>query len=327
MQFSSVPLEEAEGKILAHNLSGADGTRLLSKGRILKAEDIAALRQHGLLTVATAWLDPDDVDENTAAQAIASAISGGGIDLSRPSVGRVNLRADAHGVVRIDATRLDAINQQDGIAVATLAAHSVVEPRKIVATIKIIPFGVPKQTLEAIADIAAGAPVMHLDALRTQRVGMIICGSPALRDRLFDDFSALEDRVAALDSPVTDTAFISLADPLVETELAEALEQMKNKSVGLILIAGETAIMHRNDAIPRCVERAGGTIECIGAPVEPGNLLMLAYLGNIPVLGAPGCARSPKANVVDQIIPRLLVGERVARSDIIKLAHGGLLAG
>ncbi len=328
MQFAPIPLEEAEGKILAHNLSGPDGIRVLSKGRVLAAEDIVALRQCGLLTVDAAWLDPDDMDENTAAQTIASAISGACIEVSRPAVGRVNLRAEAHGVLRIDAARLDAINQYDGIAVATLAAHSVVEPRKIVATIKIIPFGLPKQILQSTAEIAsAGAAVIGVDALSARHVGLILCGSPALRERLFNDFRALEDRVVALDSQVTETAFINLADPLVESALAEALAQLVRQRVGLILIAGETAIMHRNDTIPRGVERAGGTIECVGAPVEPGNLLMLAYLGNIPVLGAPGCARSPKANVVDQVIPRLLVGERLARADIIKLAHGGLLSG
>jgi molybdenum cofactor cytidylyltransferase len=93
----------------------------------------------------------------------------------------------------------------------------------------------------------------------------------------------------------------------------------------LIILAGETAIMDRYDIAPRAVERAGGKIETVGAPVDPGNLLMLAYLDGVPVLGAPGCVRSPKTNVVDWVLPRLLAGDRLSHIDIVALGHGGLL--
>jgi molybdenum cofactor cytidylyltransferase len=83
--------------------------------------------------------------------------------------------------------------------------------------------------------------------------------------------------------------------------------------------------MDRYDIAPRAVERAGGGITCFGAPVDPGNLLMLAYLGDIPILGAPGCVRSPKRNIVDEVLPCLLVGDRLTQADIIELGHGGLL--
>lgn len=83
--------------------------------------------------------------------------------------------------------------------------------------------------------------------------------------------------------------------------------------------------MDRYDIAPRAIERAGGEVTCFGAPVDPGNLLMLAYLEGVPVLGAPGCARSPKVNVIDWVLPRLLVGDRLTESDIVALGHGGLL--
>lgn len=93
----------------------------------------------------------------------------------------------------------------------------------------------------------------------------------------------------------------------------------------MILIAGETAIMDTHDIVPRAVERAGGHVESVGAPVDPGNLLMLAYVNDVPIVGAPGCARSKKINIVDWILPRLLVGDRLTRRDIVELGHGGLL--
>jgi molybdenum cofactor cytidylyltransferase len=99
----------------------------------------------------------------------------------------------------------------------------------------------------------------------------------------------------------------------------------ERRGLELIVLAGETAIMDRHDLLPRAVERAGGSVECVGAPVDPGHLLMLAYLDETPVVGAPGCARSRKTNIVDWVLPRLLAGERLTRPDIIALGHGGLL--
>ena len=119
--------------------------------------------------------------------------------------------------------------------------------------------------------------------------------------------------------------YVPLEDDQGEAALAELLTQHINGGAGLVVLAGESAIMDRYDIAPRAVERAGGEVICFGAPVDPGNLLMLAYVGDVPVLGAPGCARSPKTNVIDWVLPRLLAGERLARADILALGHGGLL--
>jgi molybdenum cofactor cytidylyltransferase len=328
MQFGPIPLMQAEGKILAHNLAGTDGKRLLHKGKLLSAADLDLLHNYGCEEVYVAWLDPDDVDENVAAQRTGEAVSGTHLEMSRATAGRVNLKAAALGVLRIDTARLDAINQCDGITIATLRANSVVTPRKIVATIKIIPYGVPESDVQSVVDrAAAGQPVIRIDALTPRTVGLVLHGSPGLHQRLAADFMPLQDRITALGSQVTAPDFVALGSPGVEQRLADSLQHMCRAGASLIILAGETAVMHRNDMLPRAVERAGGSIECVGAPVEPGNLMMLAYLGNVPVLSAPGCARNPRDNVVDHVIPRLLTGERLTRSDIIAMAHGGLLGG
>jgi molybdenum cofactor cytidylyltransferase len=124
---------------------------------------------------------------------------------------------------------------------------------------------------------------------------------------------------------VTRTDFVALDDESDEASLAEMLKRHTASGIGMILLAGETAIMDSHDIVPRAIERAGGRVESVGAPVDPGNLLMLAYLNDVPVVGAPGCARSRKTNIVDWVLPRLLVGDRLTRRDIIELGHGGLL--
>lgn len=118
---------------------------------------------------------------------------------------------------------------------------------------------------------------------------------------------------------------MSTQDESAEEALARAIRQQCDGGAELVLLAGETAVMDARDITPRAIERAGGRVECVGAPVGPGNLLVLAYRGEVPILAAPGCARSRKTNVIDWVLPRLLVGERLRRQDVVALGHGGLL--
>jgi molybdenum cofactor cytidylyltransferase len=346
VKFGPVPLDQAIGKILAHNVAGPDGRRLLRKGRPLTAEDVESLRRAGRASVYVAELQPGDVDEDAAARRVALAAMGWdraprpqtNLKISGPASGRANLLSTALGVLRVDAARLAGVNECDGITLATLLTHTVVRPRQMVATVKVIPFAVPEATVQAaerMASVGSAAPgdvsstkssgVLWVDALTARPVSLILSGSPSIHEKLLDDFAPLTDRVAALGSQVTSTHFVSLEDESGETALAEQLRAQKAAGARLIVLAGETAIMDRHDIVPRAVERAGGRVECVGAPVDPGNLLMLGYLGDVPVLGAPGCARSRKVNIVDWVLPRLLAGDRLTRADIFALGHGGLL--
>jgi molybdenum cofactor cytidylyltransferase len=201
-----------------------------------------------------------------------------------------------------------------------------VHVRQLVATVKVIPFAVPEAALSVAEALAAqGGPLLRVDALAPQPVALILSGSPSIREKLLDDFAPLTDRVMALGSQVTATHFIPLEDETGEAALAETLVAQRAAGARLIIVAGETAILNRRDIVPRALERAGGWVESLGAPVDPGNLLLLGYLGEVPLLGAPGCVRSRKTNIVDWVLPRLLAGDRLTRADISGLGHGGLL--
>ncbi len=326
MKFGPVPLEEAEGRILAHNIHADDGRRAFRKGRRLTAEDVAHLRALGRRRVYVAELEPEDVDEDTAARRLAEAAMGSGLSLSGPATGRANLRAANLGVLRLDLERLPAINALEGLTIATLLNHSAVRPRQMVATVKVIPFAVPERVLRRAEGLARqGGPLLRVDPIPSQPVGLILSGSPATRTRLLEAFRPLVERIEALGCELAQVDFVPVEEEVAEGALAEALKRQRGQGMALIVLAGETAIMDRHDIAPRAVEQAGGRVEAVGAPVDPGNLLMLAYLDAVPVLGAPGCARSPKVNVVDWILPRLLAGERLTRQDLLAWGHGGLL--
>ena len=326
MKFGPVPLAHASGKILGHNIAGADGKRLLRKGRPLTAEDVATLMTLGRQSVYVAELEPGDINENDAARRVARALAGEGLKLPGAASGRANALAARLGILRVDADRLAHLNTGDGLTVATLAAHTPVRPGQIVATVKIIPFAVPESTIGAAEVIAAeGGPLLRVDALPARVVSLVFSGSPALRERLTADFAPLTDRLEALGAHIASVDFVPLEDETGEAQLAHLLGQRRDEGSDLIVLAGETAIMDQHDIVPRAVARACGHVEALGAPVDPGNLLMVAYLGAAAVVGAPGCARSRKVNIVDWVLPRLLAGDRLTRADINALGHGGLL--
>lgn len=326
MKFGPVPLEQAEGKLLGHNIAGPAGQRLFRKGKPLTLDDIDILRNLGRASVYVAELEAEDVGEDTAARRLAQAVAGQGLRLPGVSAGRANLLAAHLGLLRVNVERLAELNACTGLTLATLPAHTAVRARQMVATIKIIPYAVPGSTLNSALAIAAqDRPLIQVDELAPQSVGLIFSGSISIRKKLADDFQPLRERVEALGSIITSTDYIPLEDETGEARLAEVLRQRLAAGARLIILAGETAIMDAQDIVPRAVERAGGRVESLGAPVDPGNLLMLAYLNDVPILGAPGCARSRKTNVIDWALPRLLAGDHLTRRDILALGHGGLL--
>ena len=326
MEFVAVPLEDAEGHLLGHNIAGETGRRRFRKGRALTREDIDGLRALGRRSVYVAIFAPDDIAEDQAALRIAERLQRAKIRLSRPSTGRVNFYAEAPGLLRVDGSRLLALNQLDGITLATLPADTPIQPGRMVATLKIIPYALPGGTVQDAERLAGEADILSLTPFREKRVGLVLSGSPAARGRITAGFeSALIPRLTALQGRLTSQDFIPLENPDDEALLAETIRRRCDEGLDLLILAGETAIMDRFDITPRAIERAGGQVECFGAPVDPGNLLLLAYRGEIPILGAPGCARSPKSNIVDWVLPRLLAGDRLSAGQIAAFGLGGLL--
>ncbi|MBC8161275.1 MAG: molybdopterin-binding protein [Roseiflexaceae bacterium] len=327
MYQTTLSPEQAVGHILRHNIADQQGRKALHKGRKIGAGDVATLRELGVEAVPVAVFEPGDVHEDEAARQVAAAIMGAHVRASAPAASRVNLFAEAAGVVQIDAAGLLRMNGIDGVTVATLRSHTRAAAGARLATIKIIPFAIPQAALAEVAAIGqAHTPIVALRPLHSQRVAVVLVGSGAARERIADGvYPAIEQRVAELGSYVQTPRYAAADEYVVAAAILAALEA----NPALIIVAGETSIMDRDDVTPRAIRLAGGRIEHYGAPVEPGNLLLLAYLERagktVAILGAPGCVRSRNVNIVDVLLPRLLTGELVTRSDIIELGHGGLL--
>lgn len=322
MIFGPTPLAQAEGAILAHSVS-VGGARM-KKGRSLSADDVAALAKAGVAEVIAARLEPDDVAEDTAANAIANACQGLGARLQQAFTGRCNLYADGPGVLVLDPARVDQLNRiHEAITIATLAPNEAVEAGQMLATIKIIPFAAPRKAVDqAIAIAGAGGPLLHIAPYRARRAGLIMTTLPATKASVLDKTAAvLRERLERLGSALVDEQRCAhRAEDIagaVRAQLAQGLEP--------ILIFGASAITDRRDEVPAGIVAAGGEIQHFGMPVDPGNLLLLAQHDATSVIGLPGCARSPKLNGFDWVLQRLLADRAVGPDEITAMGAGGLL--
>jgi molybdenum cofactor cytidylyltransferase len=314
MRFGPVPVSRAQGAILAHAVQ-AGGVHL-RKGQPLDSAAIAALQAAGIDSVIAAQLDPDDLDENAAAAMLALALAAHGVTTSAAATGRVNLFAAAAGIVELDVAaigRFNAVNPM--ITVATLPQYTRVAAGNMIATIKIISYAVPRADLVRAAETARGAvavlaPVAQTATLIETALEAVV-PNPKGRE-------ALQKRLDRLGVVLNESVVIAHD----HNALSAALEAARGDVV-FILTASATSDI--DDVGPAGLRQAGGIVSQFGMPVDPGNLLFLGQLGARPVIGLPGCARSPALNGADWVLERVICGRIPTPADVAAMGVGGLL--
>ncbi len=320
MRFGPVPTRDAVGGIVAHAVK--EGDLVLRKGTRITQEHVRALLAANVAEITVALVDADDVPEDDAAAELAAAVIDVEVVSEKPFTGRVNLFAASAGLLLVDEAKINAVNAIDeSITIATLPRFRRVEAGEMVATVKIIPFAIGRPLLERA--VAAGAAAIRVAPFTSKRVAVISTLLPGLKASVVDKtLRVLDDRLHGLDRSER------LCDIRVHhtiDDLAEALPRGRALGADVTIVFGASAITDRRDVIPAALEAAGGTVVHLGMPVDPGNLLMLGELDGRPVVGAPGCARSPKENGFDWVLERLAADLVVTSADIRAMGVGGLL--
>jgi molybdenum cofactor cytidylyltransferase len=320
MKFGAVPLDEAEGAILAHAVRVKDVT--LKKGDVVTPGRRLMLAEAGVTSVVAARLEEGDVGENEAARMLAKRLAGAHVRCAAAFTGRVNLFAEAAGLAVFDAAAIDRINAIDeSVTVATLSNCRPVANGDMIATVKIIPFATHGATLKAAFAALDDSSAISVAPFRPLRIAVVSTLLPGLK------MSVVAKTLKALEARLAPTGASVVAHETAPHEIGALADALARLSPGAdaLVIFGASAITDRRDVIPAAIEVFGGRIERFGMPVDPGNLLLLAARGETPILGAPGCARSPKENGFDWILQRLIAGVPTSQSDIRAMGVGGLL--
>jgi molybdenum cofactor cytidylyltransferase len=320
MKFGPASPADAIGGVTVHTLR--QGALVLKKGTTIGAAEVEALTRAGVKEVVVVRLEDGDVSEDVAAADIAKVVAGAGVNVERAFTGRANLFAAKAGVLVVDRAAVDRINAVDeAITFATLAAYKPVVEGEMIATVKLIPFGVEAKLRDAAVEAAKGG-ALRIAPYVIKRVGIVSTLLPGLAPKVVEKtLRVTAERLA----PAGAAVIAERRVPHDETALAASIKELLGLGAELVIVFGASAIADRRDVIPAAISGIGGNIEHFGMPVDPGNLLLIGNAGGVPVLGAPGCARSPVENGFDWVLMRLLAGLTVTRADLTGMGVGGLL--
>ncbi|HXE11913.1 MAG TPA: hypothetical protein VN633_07330 [Bryobacteraceae bacterium] len=322
MRALTIDVKESAGRILCCTIFRPGGRKLLAKGHVLSDEDVRLLETEGMNQVWVTELEDGEVGEDDAVMTVAGAMCCGSVEIRLAAGGRANLVATEDCCALVDDELLKQINCTSSVVIATMANFSYVRAGERLATIKSAPFAVAQSQLEALLSILnERGPILQARPVRDAGVAVLYT-DPVHGDRartLFENI--LRTRLERFNA----TARYALAAVEEEEQVTKALGHLLRARPSVILVASTTAPAGPEDVVGRAMGRVGAHIERFLAPVEPGNLLLMGYKNETPIVSAPCCYRSAKPNVLDLLLPPVLAKYRVSGVEVACLGHGGLL--
>ncbi len=322
MRALTLDIQASAGRILCCTIFRQGGRKLLAKGHILNDEDIRLLQTEGMNQVWVTELEDGEIGEDQAVMDVAQAMCCGSVEIRLAAGGRANLVATANCCALVDDDLLRQINCTSSIAIATVSNYRYVKAGERMATIKSAPFAVAGAQLETVLSILQergailqsrpivdpGVAVLYTDLVHGDRARTLFEG--VVRTRLERFGANVRYALSAVEE---------------EEQVTRALQHLLRTKPSVILVASTTAPAGPEDVIGRALLRLGARIERFLAPVEPGNLMMLCYKDDVPIISAPCCFRSAKPNVLDFVLPPILAKYQITGWEIACLGHGGLL--
>ena len=323
--MKKVRVEDALGMILAHDLTKIEPGKFkgpaYKKGHVIEAKDIDGLKDAGKYHIYVLELDEDQLHEEEAAERIAAAVTGNGIYLEGPAEGKMTLKAKEAGLLKINVEVLEEINTIDMITLATLHNNTLIEKDQAIAGTRVIPLTIDKEYVEEIEAICKkhGA-ILEIKTLRKLKAGIVVTGSEVYDGRIKDKFGVvLQRKIEELGSTMIGMEYSKDDEAMIQ----EKVEKLISEGAEIILTSGGMSV-DADDITPIAIRNIADRVISYGSPVLPGAMFMLAYKGDIPIIGVPACGMYHKITVLDLILPRVIVGEEITKRDMAKLGHGGL---
>ncbi len=319
-----IPVEKAVGTLLAHDVTeiipGKHKGPAFRRGHVIRSEDVAKLLDIGKANIYIIDLEKGELHEEDAARRLAQAAAGPQISLTDPVEGRVNLVAEISGLLKIDEKLLYRFNELGDLILSTLPSNQYVHRGEVVAGTRTVPVVVKEALIKKAETLCKNKPIASILPIPSRRVHLIVTGSEVFTARIKDGFEpVVRQKLKQLGSDL-EAKILAPDDP---DQIAAHIRDSHGAGAELILVSGGMSV-DPDDQTPEGVRRSGAKVECHGFPVLPGSMFLLAHLKNTPILGLSGCVLHDPVSAFDVLLPRLLAGEKLSRSDVLALAHGGL---
>ncbi len=320
-----VVVTEAVGMTLCHDITrivpGRVKGRAFKRGHVIRPEDIPKLRDLGKEHIYVWEPVPDLVHEDEAALRLARHAAGPGLSWNEPNQGRVNLRVNHDGLLKVQVNQLSRLNSLDGVVVATLHNNRVVTRGQSAAGIRVIPLTIQRPILEEAESICRqSGPLFSVKPFQPLWVGIVTTGSEVYTGRVRDGFcSVVRQKTAPFNAKVLGQVIVPDDPDLISLEIRRLISE----GVDLVLVTGGMSV-DPDDVTPYGIRATGADVIFYGAPVLPGSMFMMAYLGHVAICGLPGCVMFNRTTIFDLVLPHIFTGERLNRADIVATGHGGL---
>lgn len=317
MIFGQARLAEARGAILAHThrLPG----RTIPRGTVLDEALLSALCEAGLDEVTVARPEAGEIAADTVAGRLAALLAAPLIARGRAADGRVELRAEATGLLRVNAAALERMNAVDeAVAVVTLGDGEMVTSRERIAAVSVLPFAVPSSTVAVVEALARRGPLLSLYPFRALHVAPVVTGPP------YTEAEGMMAAAVAEAERLGGTLLPQLQCPHNTAAVARRIREAVGHGAELVLIAGTLPPADRHDVAPAAIVAAGGAIERLGMPAGPGGGLCLGHVGPVPVVVLPPDAAAAGHTGLARLLERIFTGVPVTSGDIARMGVGGL---
>ncbi|MEK7783500.1 MAG: molybdopterin-binding protein [Candidatus Binatota bacterium] len=319
-----VPVEEAVGMPLAHDITeivpGKRKGPAFRRGHIVRPEDVSKLLDVGKAHLYIMELEEGELHEEDAARRLAKAAAGPNIRLTEPVEGRVNLVAEISGLLKVDPDLLYRFNALGDLILATIPTNRYVEKGDVLAGTRTIPVVVSEDLISKAEEICQERPIVTILPLPSRRIHLIVTGSEVFTGRIKDGFEPVVRRKVAQMGSDLEAVKLAPDDP---AKIAAHIRDSHQAGAEIILVSGGMSV-DPDDLTPEGIRQSGAKVECHGFPVLPGSMFLMAYLKETPILGLSGCVIHDPVTAFDILLPRLLAGDRITRSDIVSMGHGGL---
>jgi molybdenum cofactor cytidylyltransferase len=318
-----VDVRESAGRVLCSSIFRQEGRKLLAKGHVLSEEDVRLLDAEGLGEVWVAELEDGETGEEEVVRRVAEEMGCGALEIRLAAGGRANLFANEDCCSLVDEDLLRQINSSAGVVIATMQNFRYIRSGDRVATVKSAPFAIPRRLFDSVMEtLRDNGPILQARPIRSPSVAVLYT-DPSHGDRARGLFEpALRQKLERY--RMAPSACMAAREE--ESMVANGLQHLLRGNPTVILVASTQSPAGPEDPVGRAMSRIGCQIERFLAPVEPGNLLLLGYYNDVPIVSAPGCYRSPKLNVIDLVLPPMLARYRVSSWEVACLGLGGLLA-
>ena len=321
--MKKIPVENAVGMTLCHDITAMrDGFKgpAFRRGHVIEEKDIPELLDLGKRTVFIWEENAGEIHEEDAARALADMSYTPGAHHTEPSEGKILLISDTQGMLRVNTELLQAINSIGDITVSTLPDHYPLVPGKRISAMRIVPLVTQREQIERARVLCQGKNLFEIHPYKEKNIGIIITGSEVYFGRIKDKFEpVLRDKLSSYPGRITG---VKICDDDLEM-IASAAGELLDSGADFLIFTGGMSV-DPDDITPTAIRRLDADIITHGLPAQPGNMTLVAYLGDIPILGVPGAAISMPTTMFDVLLPQIFAGDKFTKQELIRLGDGGL---